>query len=209
MDANRIRLIKSNLETIETKELFDIWMENDRKKRSPEAFEAITQLLTERGLDLNLFTQNTFQKESKEEITYAGFWKRLAAHFVDSIVLFVFHAILAYGYYLFIFSKIYLEFETLPTAHLFGFYFLSFIISWLYFAIMESSSRQGTYGKNIVGIKVTDIYGDPISFMKATIRYFAKIVSGMTFFVGYLMAGFTAKKQALHDIMSECLVIDQ
>lgn len=81
------------------------------------------------------------------------------------------------------------------------------VITWLYFAIMESSVARATLGKLALGIKVTDIRGNKISFMKATGRYFGKIISGLILCIGYLMAGFTEKKQALHDIMSGCIVI--
>jgi uncharacterized RDD family membrane protein YckC len=72
---------------------------------------------------------------------------------------------------------------------------------------MESSSAQATLGKLIIGIKVTNVHGDRISFGRATARYFAKVISALTLFIGYIMAGFTNKKQALHDIIADCLVI--
>lgn len=85
--------------------------------------------------------------------------------------------------------------------------FLSKIVEWLYFAIMESSTHQGTLGKIALGIKVTDIQGNRISFARATGRYFGKILSGLVLMIGFIMAGFTEKKQALHDILADCLVI--
>ena len=72
---------------------------------------------------------------------------------------------------------------------------------------MESSSKQATLGKLALGIVVTDLSGNRISFGRATGRYFGKIVSGMIMCIGYIMAGFTERKQALHDIMASCLVI--
>jgi uncharacterized RDD family membrane protein YckC len=77
----------------------------------------------------------------------------------------------------------------------------------LYYSLMESSPWQATLGKRALGLQVTDLHGNRISFGRATGRYFAKIVSGLTLSIGYLMAGFTRRKQALHDIISECLVI--
>jgi uncharacterized RDD family membrane protein YckC len=78
---------------------------------------------------------------------------------------------------------------------------------WLYYALMESSSRQATLGKLAIGIVVTDLGGNRISFGRATGRYFGKILSGMIMCIGYIMAGFTERKQALHDIMASCLVV--
>lgn len=82
------------------------------------------------------------------------------------------------------------------------------LIRWLYFAIMESSSYQATFGKQLLEIKVTDMDGNRISFWRATLRYFAKILSGMIFYLGYLMIGFTEKKQGLHDMIAGTLVIN-
>ena len=77
---------------------------------------------------------------------------------------------------------------------------------WLYYALFESSSWQATPGKSLLGLYVTDLQGRPITFARATIRHFAKIISSLTFLVGYILAGFTEKKQALHDMIASCLV---
>jgi uncharacterized RDD family membrane protein YckC len=74
---------------------------------------------------------------------------------------------------------------------------------------MESSVKQGTVGKMILGIKVTTINGGRISFARATGRFFAKILSSLFLFIGYIMAAFTQRKQALHDIIAETLVIER
>ncbi len=152
-------------------------------------------------------------------VSYAGFWKRFVAYIIDDIILSVAGVIIA-----------------LPLGAIFGLSFLSgasgdaesaapllalaasaiglaivgvVVASWLYFALMESSANQGTLGKMALGIKVTDLEGNKISFGKATGRYFGKIVSGMILYVGFIMAGFTEKKQALHDIMASCLVVNK
>jgi len=96
----------------------------------------------------------------------------------------------------------------------FGIHMVSFIISgtigmlgsWIYEAAMESSSKQATVGKMALGLKVTDLEGRRISFARATGRHFAKFISGMIFLVGYIMAGFTQRKQALHDMIAGTLV---
>jgi uncharacterized RDD family membrane protein YckC len=78
--------------------------------------------------------------------------------------------------------------------------------SWLYEAFMLSSSYQATLGKMIFGMKVTDLYGNRISFARATGRHFAKWLSGMLLGIGYIMAGFTERKQGLHDMLAGTLV---
>jgi len=85
--------------------------------------------------------------------------------------------------------------------------FFSLILGWLYFALMESSEYQGTLGKIAIGIKVTDLDGNRLGFVRATGRHFGKIISAIILCIGFVMAGFTEKKQALHDIMAGCLVV--
>ena len=77
----------------------------------------------------------------------------------------------------------------------------------LYFALMESSTNQATVGKMALGIKVTDLEGNRISFGRALGRTFAKILSGLIIFIGYIIAAFTEKKQALHDMIAGTLVV--
>jgi len=77
----------------------------------------------------------------------------------------------------------------------------------LYFALMESSPWQATLGKKVVGLYVTDIEGRRLSTGRAIGRTFAKLLSSMTAGIGYLLCGFTEKKQALHDMVAKCLVL--
>ena len=78
--------------------------------------------------------------------------------------------------------------------------------NWIYEATMESSSKQATVGKMALRLKVTDLEGRRISFARATGRHFAKIISGLILLIGYIMAGFTERKQALHDMIAGTLV---
>jgi uncharacterized RDD family membrane protein YckC len=78
--------------------------------------------------------------------------------------------------------------------------------NWLYEAFMESSSYQATLGKMIFGMKVTDLNGNRISFERATGRHFAKWLSAMVLGIGYIMVGFTERKQGLHDLLAGTLV---
>ncbi|HET9015573.1 MAG TPA: RDD family protein, partial [Thermomicrobiaceae bacterium] len=80
------------------------------------------------------------------------------------------------------------------------------IVPWLYYALMESSPYQATLGKLAAGIVVTDEFGGRISFGRASGRYFAKWISYLTFFIGFVVAGFTKQKQALHDLIAGTLV---
>lgn len=73
---------------------------------------------------------------------------------------------------------------------------------WLYGATMESSKHQATVGKMAFKMKVTDLRGQRLSFGLATGRHFAKILSGITLCIGFIMVGFTEKKQGLHDMIA-------
>jgi len=83
---------------------------------------------------------------------------------------------------------------------------LTICASWLYEAFMESSAYQATLGKMAFGMKVTDLYGNRISFARATGRHFAKIISGMILCIGFIMVAFTERKQGLHDMIAGTLV---
>lgn len=81
------------------------------------------------------------------------------------------------------------------------------LVNWLYAALLESSSYQATLGKMALGMKVTDLEGRRLSFARASGRHFAKILSGLSLFVGFLMVGFTRRKQGLHDMIAGTLVM--
>jgi uncharacterized RDD family membrane protein YckC len=81
------------------------------------------------------------------------------------------------------------------------------IADWLYHAMMHSSPRQGTYGKYFMGLKVTGLAGEPIGFGQATGRHFAKFLSTFPLMVGFFIAPFTRRKQALHDMVAGTLVV--
>jgi uncharacterized RDD family membrane protein YckC len=80
-------------------------------------------------------------------------------------------------------------------------------IQTLYYSLMESSSYQASVGKMVLGLKVTDINGNKLDFTKALVRNLCKIISSMILLIGYLMAAFTEKKQALHDMIANTLVV--
>jgi tetratricopeptide (TPR) repeat protein/uncharacterized membrane protein YeaQ/YmgE (transglycosylase-associated protein family) len=143
------------------------------------------------------------EKPEIKIIRYAGFWKRVAATLVDTIII-------AVGFFAvaFLFGIMF-GIETFD-SHVFKRWFLMlcFITGWLYSALMESSPHQGTLGKMFLGIKVTDLNENRIGFGKATGRYFSKYISSFILGIGCIMVAFTQKKQGLHDIMAGCLVVN-
>ncbi len=127
---------------------------------------------------------------------YAGFWKRFLASFIDGILMLI------------VLLPLYILFLVDPRPMYFLiFYPLAFLLPWLYYAAMESSARQATLGKMALGIVVTDTSGRRISFARATGRYWGRLLSGLILYIGYIMIAFTERKQGLHDIMAECLVV--
>ena len=138
---------------------------------------------------------------------YAGFWKRLFAYWVDGIIF----AFFAWIFIFFFFASSFNP-NTDPMnafSQLALIYVGYFVAWWLYFALQESSSAQATLGKRLLGIKVTDMQGQGLSFGHAAGRQLAGVVTQMTFTIGYLMAAFTGRKQALHDMIAGCVVVNR
>ncbi len=81
------------------------------------------------------------------------------------------------------------------------------IVPWLYFAGFESSRSQATPGKVLMGLVVTDMEGSKPTFARTSLRFFAKYISTIIIFIGFLMIGFTKKRQGLHDKIAGCLVL--
>jgi uncharacterized RDD family membrane protein YckC len=83
---------------------------------------------------------------------------------------------------------------------------LVILVPWLYNAILEASGNQASLGKIALRIAVTDTRGDRVSFARATLRHFSKILILLTFLVGFIIAAFTRQKQGIHDIIAGCLM---
>ena len=134
---------------------------------------------------------------------YGGFWKRTAAYLVDSILVTVLTlAVIVAAYFL-------SGSDTASTGFSIAAQGSSWLISWLYWAGMESGRAQATFGKQALGMKVTDLEGNRIGFGRATGRFFGKIISSILLGIGFLMCGWTAKKQGLHDMMASTLVVNK
>ncbi len=144
------------------------------------------------------FTQETFT----ERANYAGFWIRLVAILIDGIITSIITITLSF----FLGFSLFEEPDTLSPDYIYSNLF-SFVFSWLYYAGLESSQYQGTLGKQMMGIYVTNEHRERIGFLRASGRYFAKILSAMVLLIGFIMAGFTSKKQALHDILARTFVL--
>ncbi len=144
-------------------------------------------------------------------IRYAGFWRRFFAYVLDGILVFVIAtggdavAGLALGVDVGLAKGIHAGARQAASAALGC--TIGTAAAWLYWALLESSPFQATLGKMALAIQVTDLHGQPISFARATGRYFGKFISALLFGFGFTMAGWTEKKQALHDFMAGTLLV--
>ena len=132
---------------------------------------------------------------------YGGFWNRFVAFFIDGIIISMAAdnlGVVLEGFYR-------AAGGTSEGAGDLG-SFLGLILGWLYYAIMESSAKQATLGKIAMGLVVTDKRGNRLTFGRATARYFAKWLSGIILMIGYIIAAFTEKKEALHDMIAGTIV---
>jgi uncharacterized RDD family membrane protein YckC len=152
---------------------------------------------------------------------YAGFWLRFVAYIIDAILIYAVQALIVLpvlGVLGFGFASNADSIQNMSQEEAVGMIatimaaagataLVFNVLIIIYFAAMESSKYQATVGKIALGLKVTDSNGAKLDFVKALIRNVAKIISGMILCIGYIMAGFTEKKQALHDIIASTLVV--
>lgn len=132
-------------------------------------------------------------------LEYANFWQRAIAYIID-ILIQIGIAIIILIPLMIIAGEGIAENDGLMNI-------ISIVIGWLYFATLESSVKQSTFGKRIMGLTVVDVNGNRISFGRATGRHFAKILSVLTLLIGYIMVLFTKKRQGLHDMIAGTYVL--
>jgi uncharacterized RDD family membrane protein YckC len=129
------------------------------------------------------------------DLSYGGFWARFAALIIDNAILTIVAMVL-----MVIASLVDESLATLASiVYLVG--------ALLYWPVMESSARQATLGKDLLGLQVTDAAGQRLSFVRALLRTLAKIISALPLYIGFLLAAFTSRKQALHDIIVSTVVL--
>src|SRR5919109_1804502 len=127
-------------------------------------------------------------------MNYGGFWVRFLAYIVDSLIVTI--GFLALVMLLGVMGLELASYEL-----------VLFAMAVLYYAFMQASARQATYGKALLGLKVAGMNGERISLGRALAREVAKILSTLTFLIGFIIAGFTRRKQALHDFIASTTVV--
>jgi uncharacterized RDD family membrane protein YckC len=131
---------------------------------------------------------------------YGGFWLRFVAYIIDSVILNIVVFIISFAVGL----------GMGPTGGESAQVVASVIgigLAWLYFAFQESSEAGATLGKRALGLRVLTGDGQRISFGRATGRFFAKFLSALILLIGYIMAAFTERKRALHDMIADTVVV--
>lgn len=127
---------------------------------------------------------------------YAGFWIRLLAFLVDNVILLLILTVLG------------VVFALLGDSAAAAFSAAFILAPILYWGAMHASAREATFGKALLGMKVlASDSGERISMLRSIGREFAKFVSMLPMMIGFLMAGFTSRKQALHDYIASTVVV--
>lgn len=148
---------------------------------------------------------------------YGSIISRFVAFLIDTTILVFWYSVILYSmaestlqfntWKQVVFEGGVSAFEVKAVMELF-FYSLYFpILHWLYYTLLESSPKQATVGKFTLGLKVTDLRGKRISFWQANLRYFARVLSAVPLFMGFLLIQFTRRRQALHDYVARTLVM--
>ncbi len=144
---------------------------------------------------------------------YGGFWIRLVARILDSVILWVVLLPMSYAMGVFL-PDLWRPHPVTPDIRSFGPLFGALAIlnlfSWTIALLYEGwfvSNRGGTPGKLLFGLRIVRPTGDKLSFSRACGRYLATIASGLTLFIGYIMAAFDDQKRALHDYICDTRVL--
>ncbi|MDR0291600.1 MAG: RDD family protein [Elusimicrobium sp.] len=144
-------------------------------------------------------------------MTYAAFWKRLLAFIIDTVVVNICSYILGFcvGLVIGIAGAMggITQDTLLRIAQAAGFA-AGACVFLFYYSLFESSAKQATLGKMALGVKVIDVYGNRLTFGKAFLRTICKFISLLPLGLGCLIALFTQKKQALHDLLVKTLVVN-
>ena len=177
------------------------------------AAAAVTGKLTDvRKLTLTLVQPNTASPKSISPAPppgweYASFSRRALAFSIDQIILMVIVLALMLPLIILMGLGTMIAWPFVTIFFLPPTWPISTTVAWIYYALQESGRHRGTFGKRMCGLSVVDMGGKRITFLRASARFFAKFISSAIMLVGYIMAAFTERHQALHDLIAETLVV--
>lgn len=145
--------------------------------------------------------------ESKHSgVEYAGFWWRFVANLIDSSIIGFITQLLPFVFLPLFIPAALLESDALVILTFFAIFPVTLALIWLYYAKFESSRWQATPGKKVLNMVVASEDGGRVTFKQASIRFWARILSGI-FYIGYLIMLGSDKKQTLHDQLARCVVL--
>lgn len=155
-------------------------------------------------------SENALSQENRPH--YAGFWRRFIAALLDQIILAVGKAFIYGALGMIVYAMLFVFDARSHQDNVFRIFaaimlVADFWLNWIYFARMESSTLHGTLGKLAMGIRVYNSDMQAVTFEQATARYFSKIISALSLCVGFLMAAFSSRKQALHDFIGRTVLV--
>jgi uncharacterized RDD family membrane protein YckC len=142
-----------------------------------------------------------------DEAKFAGFWIRVGAHFVDWAVLLIPWLLIQFLVRSIIPHPWYRPVEEYEAQIRILSSICGILMMWMYYAVLHSSKWQASIGKKVLGLKVVDRNGNRISFGRATGRFFAWMLSFLILGIGFMMIGWTKRKQGLHDIIADTYII--
>ena len=138
-----------------------------------------------------------------------GFGRRLVAFLIDGVLVFIINVLVMIVVLLFI-RRSFQEsggFDGAALLVIITSYLCGILVAWLYFAIGDASARQGTFGKRIMGLRVTSLDGSKIGFGRSSLRYVGRLLGVLTMLVGFLIALVTPRRRALHDYLAGTVVV--
>lgn len=159
-------------------------------------------------LDQDINDPDLYPEGYTGQVVYGTFWERFVALFVDGIIQQILAYVLAFSFGM-VYGIAVSDRELTQTDDAIlnlGGGLIGLLTAWLYCSLQESSPAQATIGKKMMGLKVTDLNGQPISFGRSTGRHFAKILS-IFFLIGYFVQPFNPRKQTWHDSLSGTVVV--
>lgn len=133
------------------------------------------------------------------EYKLASLSKRFMALVIDNLILIFICRVITFNW----------NYDFHSFFFIYKFAGIFFVIALIYYSYFESSESQATLGKKVMNLKVFDMKGDRLTSGKAVVRNAIKIICGNYFLLGFLIALFTNKKQALYDIISDTVVIEE
>ncbi|BAY86391.1 serine/threonine protein kinase [Calothrix parasitica NIES-267] len=173
-------------------------------------------------------TEN-YKEQSQEKSNYATIIRRFCAYQIDLIILLFISTLIA------IFLQSFLGFDSTYTGVIVAniwcgasgwliggliltieesaigqiFLMIGLTLNWIYFTVLESSKLQSTFGKHILGVKVTNLNYKKMSFAQANIRYWSKLISMLMLILifGIIRLMRNDKEQIFHDELAKTIVV--